>query len=75
MAKTTDEIQNLVYAQLKDMNVDAVIGAFLDYHGWQLIDEGFARHLVDEGLCSPEDVGLDDDDDEDEREEGEDEGV
>lgn len=61
MANTNDEIQELVCAQLKNMNVDAVIGAFLDYHGWQLIDKGFAKHLVDEGLCSPEDVGLDDD--------------
>ena len=71
MAKTTDEIQNLVYAQLKDMNVDEVIYAFLDYHGWQLIDKGFAQHLVDEGLCSPEDVGLDEDDEDEEEDEDE----
>ena len=67
MSKTTDEIQNLVYAQLKDMNVDEVIYAFLNYHGWQLIDEGFAKHLVDEGYCDEADVGIEEDEDEEDQ--------
>ena len=47
--KTIDEIQKAVKKVLDGMTAEQVAGAFLDYHGWQLIDEGFAKHLVDEG--------------------------
>ena len=31
---------------------------FTDYHGCQLLTEGFAKHLVEEGVATEEDLGL-----------------
>ena len=62
--KTIDEIQEAVKKVLGGMTAEQVAEAFLDYHGWQLIDEGFAKHLVDEGYCDEADVGIEEDEDE-----------
>ena len=43
---------------------------FTDFHGCKLLTEGFAKHLVDEGVATEEELGLPcDDDDEDENKE------
>lgn len=54
------ELQRKVWAVLSRMSGEAVANVLTDYHGLQLIDEGFARHLVEEGVCGYDDVGLDD---------------
>ena len=66
--KTIDEIQEAVKKVLGGMTAEQVAEAFLDYHGWQLIDEGFAKHLVDEGYCYEADVGIEEDEDEEGKE-------
>ena len=65
--KTIDEIQKAVKKLLDGMTAEQVAGAFLDYHGWQLIDEGFAKHLVDEGYCDEADVGIEENEDEEDQ--------
>ena len=62
--KTIDEIQKAVKKVLDGMTAEQVAEAFLDYHGWPLIDEGFAKHLVDEGYCDEADVGIEENEDE-----------
>ena len=52
------ELQRKVWEVLSRMSGEAVANLFTDYHGLQLIDEGFARHLVEEGVCGYYDVGL-----------------
>ena len=42
------------------MSGEDVARCLTDYHGNQLLDEGFAQHLVEEGFCDPADVGLED---------------
>ena len=54
------ELQRKVLELLSLMSGEAVAKVVTDYHGLQLIDEGFARHLVEEGVCGYDDVGLDD---------------
>ena len=66
--KTIDEIQKTVKKVLDGMTAEQVAGAFLDYHGWQLIDAGFAKNLVDEGYCDEADVGIEEDEDEEGKE-------
>ena len=57
------ELQRKVLELLSLMSGEAVAKVLTDYHGLQLIDEGFARHLlrhlVEEGVCGYDDVGLD----------------
>lgn len=53
-----NEMQRKVLAVLANMSGEAVANTFTDYHGLQLIDEGFARHLVEEGICGYADVGI-----------------
>ena len=54
------ELQRKVLELLSLMSGEAVAKVLTGYHGLQLIDEGFARHLVEEGVCGYDDVGLDD---------------
>jgi hypothetical protein len=50
---------------------ETLLRAFTDYHGMQLLDDGFAEFLVDEGLMEqPDDDEENDDDEEDEEPEG-----
>jgi hypothetical protein len=59
-------VQKQVWDALVSLDGEAVLRALTDYHGTQLLDEGFAEFLVDEGLLDPEVTGQDDDyDDED----------
>ena len=53
-----NEMQRKVWAVLANMSGEAVANAITDYHGLQLVDEGFARHLVEEGICGYADVGI-----------------
>lgn len=56
------ELQRMIWAVLSSgkMSGEEVAHCLTDYHGNQLLDEGFAQHLVDEGFCDPADVGLED---------------
>lgn len=58
--------QNQIWDILCEMSGEEVARAFTNYRGNQLLDEGFAEFLVDEGYCDPEAVGLEDDYDEEE---------
>ena len=55
---------------LCEFQTDLALRFILQYHGYQLFDEGFYQYLVDEGIL-PDD---DDDDDDDDEDEDEDEG-
>lgn len=61
-----EEQQVRIYDILCDLPSEKVLRLMLDYHGWQLIDDGFREHLIDEGV-------LEDEDEEDEEDESEDE--
>jgi hypothetical protein len=62
-----DEKQTKMYNALKDMGSEEMLDTILDYHGLQLLSEGFLEHLIDEGILD----GPDDDEDEDEEEDEE----
>ena len=49
-----DDIQRYVWDKLCEMPGETVAEAMCNYHGTQLIDEGFYRFLVDEGLIADE---------------------
>lgn len=55
-----NEIENA----LCELQTDLALRLILQYHGYQLFDEGFYHHLVDEGILPEED------EDEDEEEGG-----
>lgn len=59
-----NEQQRLIWEVLTSgkMSGEDVANAFTDYHGMQLLDEGFAEHLVGEGFCTESEVGLEQDD-------------
>jgi hypothetical protein len=58
---TTRE-QDRIYDALTEYDAGTVFRAFTNYYGLQLIDDGFAEFLEDEGIMEPEE----DEDDEDE---------
>lgn len=60
-----NRIQHHIWDKLCEMSGEDVARAFTDYHGNQLMDEGFYRHLVNEGMIE-DDLGLYESDDEDE---------
>lgn len=41
--------QKIVYNALLEMTAEEVVRVFIDYHGAQLLDDGFADFLIDEG--------------------------
>jgi hypothetical protein len=57
MAKFHDE----VWDALVSLDSETLLRVITDYHGMQILDDGFANHLVDEGLMEP----AEDDEDED----------
>jgi hypothetical protein len=63
----TTEQQDQVWDTLVSLDSLTLLRALTDYHGTQLLDEGFADFLVDEGLME----GSEDEDDEDDEEEPE----
>ena len=67
--KTTTDLQDKMFEELAyGMCGETVARAFLNYYGVQLLSEGFAEFLIDEGYCDAEDLGLEDDDEDDEDE-------
>lgn len=69
--KDITELQNAVWEQLEGMTGEDVARALTDWHGMQLIDRGFAQHLVDEGYCTCDDLGCDEEDDDEDNDEEE----
>lgn len=56
-----DRVQHHVWNKLCEMSGEEVARALTNYHGDQLLDEGFYRYLLDDGyieddlgLCSPD---------------------
>ena len=69
MLLTTTQ-ENLLIDVLDGLDGAQVRQLFTDYHGCKLLTEGFAKHLVEEGVATEEELGLPcDDDDEDENKE------
>lgn len=58
-------IQRRIYAILTRLSGEKVAQLLMDYHGNQLLDEGFGDFLVDEGVADREDIFDKDDDGED----------
>lgn len=48
--------QKIVYNALLEMTAEEVVRVFIDYHGAQLLDDGFADFLIDEGYMEEEAV-------------------
>ena len=68
MSLTTSQ-ENLLIDVLDGLDGAQVRQLFTDYHGCQLLTEGFAKHLVEEGVATEEDLGLPcEDEDENEEE-------
>ena len=68
MSLTTTQ-ENLLIDVLDGLNGDQVRQLFTDYHGCQLLTDGFAKHLVEEGVATEEELGLPcEDEDENEEE-------
>lgn len=68
MSLTTTQ-ENLLIDVLDGLDGAKVRQLFTDYHGCQLLTEGFAKHLVEEGVATEEDLGLPcEDEDENEEE-------
>ncbi len=57
--------QEKMYDVLIGLTTEQAVGAFLNWHGEQLLDDAFMQHLINEGYTDD-----DDDDDDDEVEHG-----
>ena len=60
------DYKNEIYSLLCDLNGEQVLQLLTDYHGMQLLDDGFVDHLDSEGIIE---LVEDEDEDEDEDEE------
>jgi hypothetical protein len=58
------EQQERMWDVLVSLDSETLLRAFIDYHGMQLLDDGFAEFLTDEGFMEPEEEPEDDDDEE-----------
>lgn len=56
--------QEKMYHALLELTTEEVVDVLLDWHGEQLLDDGFMQHLIGEGFLT------DDDDDDEEVEHG-----
>ena len=55
-----NEKQSEMWDLLAGLEAEAVLGLLTDYHGLQLLDDGFYQHLIDEGyIDEPEEEDLD----------------
>jgi hypothetical protein len=61
MVKYQDQMRDV----LVSLDSETLLRVITDYHGMQILDAGFAEHLVDEGLMEPEDEDEEDGEDED----------
>lgn len=59
------QIQRRIFATLSRLGGEEVARLLTDYHGTQLLDEGFGEFLVDEGVAEREDIFDKDDGEED----------
>ena len=50
------QLQSRIYAILTRLSGEKVAQLMLDYHGNQLLDEGFGDFLVDEGVADRDDI-------------------
>lgn len=50
------QIQRRIYAILTRLSGEKVAQLLMDYHGNQLLDEGFGDFLVDEGVADRGDI-------------------
>lgn len=50
------KIQRRIYAALTRLGGEEVARLLTDYHGAQLLDEGFGEFLVDEGAADRDDI-------------------
>ena len=57
-----DEMQKRMWSVLVGKDAETAVGLILDYHGAQLLDEGFAEFLVDEDACERKDLFDEDED-------------
>ena len=64
-----NELQGRMWDILCGMSGEDVARAFTNWHGCQLLTEGFAEFLVDEGYCDADDLGLEEDDEDEEEDE------
>lgn len=55
-----NRVQTCIWDRLSEMSGEDVARALTDYHGNQLLSEGFYQHMVDEGYMDDE-LGLLDD--------------
>lgn len=58
------QIQRRIYAILTRLSGEKVAQLLTDYHGTQLLDEGFGEFLVDEGAADRDDIFDDGEEDE-----------
>ena len=49
-----DERQEEMWDLLVELSGETVAQLMTDYHGTQLLDEGFRQHLIDEGYLDEE---------------------
>ncbi len=47
--------QEKMYDVLLELTTEQAVDALLNWHGEQLLDSGFMRHLIDEGYMEEED--------------------
>ena len=45
-----DKKQQEMYEALTNLDADCAVDILLDYHGTQLLDDGFYEHLENEGI-------------------------
>lgn len=64
-----DDLQNKIWDVLSELDTETVLQLFTNYHGTQLLDEGFAEFLSDEGYMEYDTDEEDDSDNEEEEDE------
>ena len=56
-----DELQERIYEALIECDSEEIVNYFIQYHGTQLLTDGFKEHLISEGV-------MEEDEDEEEEE-------
>jgi hypothetical protein len=55
-------VQDKIWNALAGMSGEEVLQHFTNYHGTQLLDDGFKEHLIEEGVLEEEPEEDEDDD-------------
>lgn len=58
----TNEQQNKLIVVLERMSGEDVLHLFLDFHGTQLLCDGFAEHCIDEGKVDADEIDFEGED-------------